>query len=153
MQVINNTTGHNYLNKCLKTVQINNIHDTILSEFLNFLEINFKNYECNINFILEKLNISYDCLNYKTLKFFGMTPKRLLENLRLDYSLFLLQNSTSVIQTSINCGYNSIRSFQKSFKRRFDICPVVVKEYLQDPQQETQLILILIDKLWRKNDV
>lgn len=65
-------------------------------------------------------------------KITGKSPKSYLQDLRLSYSLILLdQSDLTLKQIALNCGFNDYPHFYKSFFKAYEISPTTYKESLK----------------------
>ncbi|MBA2422962.1 MAG: helix-turn-helix transcriptional regulator [Chitinophagales bacterium] len=72
---------------------------------------------------------------FKTI--YGKTPHQYLTRVRIENSKELLQNETSVTETCLNVGFDSISSFTALFKKYTKLCP---SEYQQQFERRKEQI-------------
>ena len=63
----------------------------------------------------------------------GSTFFDYVEQLRFDKAVLLLKHSnTPIAQIAEECGFNSINSFYKAFKRKSTLTPAVVRQQMRE---------------------
>ncbi|OGU12411.1 MAG: hypothetical protein A2X61_04625 [Ignavibacteria bacterium GWB2_35_12] len=135
--------------RCAAQINVDGHCPEKLKKLLITLKDNFLKYECNVDYLHEKLSITPMNLNFLTVKYFKCTPKKLIENLRLEHALISLKkNNYNIIDVANECGYNNIGTFQKAFKRRFKQNFICYKTKLLKSSKKDVLIKNLINELW-----
>ena len=81
------------------------------------------------------LNPSYFC------RFFtaeiGMSPKKYLSELRLNYAMRLLTSTSApVTEVCYACGYTSLSNFLKAFKLRYSMTPKQIRDSHNNPKND-----------------
>jgi len=104
----------------------------INEEELNWLESledviikNLNNDLLNVNFLCKKCSMSESTLQHQLKKLTGLTPKKYIQEHRLNFARELLENKTykTITQISYKSGFKDPNSFARSFKSRFGITP------------------------------
>ncbi len=95
-----------------------------LTKILNYLEENYTNYDLNINDIssVVGLNPQYTLRMFK--ESLGVGLMDYLNSLRIKKSLKeLIHSGKSIIEISIDNGFNDSKSYNRLFKKEFEIAP------------------------------
>lgn len=100
---------------------ISNIHNSIAEKVSNYVMVE-PSAEHNIETIAKVLGVSRSTLNRRLLKE-GTSFKKILVDIRMTYSLTILQKNFSQIETAMAVGYKSRTRFAEQFKKQFGITP------------------------------
>lgn len=88
----------------------------ILFKIFEFVEENF-NKDCSLNRLSEVTGYEYTYLSRLFKQFTGFSYIQYVNMMRLNHAGYLLHNTDiSILECSIECGYNSLRSFNRNFK-------------------------------------
>jgi AraC-like DNA-binding protein len=71
---------------------------------------------------------------FKTI--YGKTPHQYLTRVRIENSKELLQNETSVTETCLNVGFDSISSFTALFKKYTKLCPSEYQQQFESRKEQ-----------------
>ena len=100
--------------------------ETLLSKIFNFIEESYRD-ECALKDLSERLKYDYSYLSRFFKKAVGISYNSYVTNYRLNRVCNLLSTTDkTVLDCAIECGFHSVRSFNRSFKSEFGISP---KEY------------------------
>ena len=100
-----------------------------LKDILDYVNKNFASIH-TINEISERFFISLSTLERLFKKHLSMTPKRYLEDKKLQNACLLLRQNASVTEACFESGFEDYSHFISIFKKRFDITPLQYKKAL-----------------------
>lgn len=100
-----------------------------LKDILDYVNKNFASIH-TINEISEKFFISLSTLERLFKKHLSMTPKRYLEDKKLQNACLLLRQNASVTEACFESGFEDYSHFISIFKKRFDTTPLQYKKAL-----------------------
>ena len=111
----------------------------------NYEDINF-----NVSRLCYYLNTNPSSLREITIRNYGLLPKNLIENMRLEYSLHLLLFDLKIIEIAEQAGYANSRSFRAAFKKRFHVTPVEFRKMLSKFTEDRRVNFVMNCKriLW-----
>ena len=115
---------------------------------LKFLGNGYHRCDFNVNNLLELANYVEDDLNNLTKFYFRHTIFGLIENVRLGYSLSLIDSSESITDIAFKCGYNDSDVYSKAMKRRLGHSPMYFRKLFKEINDKENLLRKLIDELW-----
>lgn len=89
-----------------------------------FIRTHFKE-DITLEIVSEFVGIPYSTLSKQFAKYVGVPFKEFLNNIRLEYSLNLIEYSNeSITDISYYCGFNSLSYFQRVFTKKYNITPL-----------------------------
>ena len=95
----------------------------IISKIFAFLEKNF-NKKCSLETLAKETGYEYTYLSHCFKNFTGISYTKYVRMMRLNYAGVLLgKTKSSVLECAIECGYASLRSFNRNFKSYYGITP------------------------------
>ena len=98
-------------------------HKDLLAKILEFIESNYKE-DCSLECLSVSLGYSYLYLSRYFKKVVRMAFNSYVNIYRLNTACYLLVNSNDkILNVAIECGYKSVRSFNRNFKNHFGISP------------------------------
>ena len=98
--------------------------NSAISQIFTFVEKNF-NKECSLEALAKETGYEYTYLSHCFKDFTGIPYSQYVHMLRLNYAgLLLSQTKISVLECSLECGYNSIRSFNRNFIEHYKTTPL-----------------------------
>ncbi len=104
----------------------NKLNLDFLDKVLDFVEKNYGN-DCSLSKVSSQLGYSYSYISKCFQKSVGISYNSFVNQFRISKSCYLLKNTDlSILECSIECGYNSVYSFMRNFKQ---ICKVTPSEY------------------------
>ncbi|NNE25855.1 MAG: helix-turn-helix transcriptional regulator [Saprospiraceae bacterium] len=110
------------LEKIRRLVYANNVQIDIIKGVRKFIE---NNYQDNLN--LDSLSNNHFVSKHHLLrlfkKYYGITPRQYLTDIRIEKSKEKLKNGMSVTQTCFAVGFESLGSFSSLFKAKTGIAP------------------------------
>ncbi|MGA2298920.1 MAG: AraC family transcriptional regulator [FCB group bacterium] len=118
---------------------------------LIILRNGYHSYDFNVNILLELTNYIESDLNNLIKFYFGHTIIGLIENVRLEKSLPLLDSNESIMDIALKCGYNDADVFSKAMKRRLSHSPMYYRKLFKQTNDKENLLKKLIDELWNNN--
>lgn len=97
--------------------------NNLLTAIFKFVETNF-NKDCSLNQLSKATGHEYTYLSRCFKQFTGISYVQYIHMMRLNYAGYLLHNTdSSILECSLECGYNSLRSFNRNFKAYYGITP------------------------------
>ena len=106
-----------------------NDENNLLTSIFSFVEKNF-NKDCSLSELSKATGREYTYLSRIFKQFTGISYVQYVNMMRLNYAGYLLHNTDlSILECSIECGYNSLRSFNRNFKSYHGVTP---KDYRLD---------------------
>ena len=107
-----------------------------ISKIFTFVEKNF-NKDCSLETLAKETGHEYTYLSHCFKNFTGISYTQYIHMLRLNYAGILLSNTKlSVLECSIECGYNSLRSFNRNFKSYHGTTPLDYRKRCNAPQNK-----------------
>ncbi len=100
-----------------------------LKDILDYINKNFASIH-TINEVSEKFYISISTLERHFKKYLSMTPKRYLEDKKLQNACLLLRQNVSVTDACFESGFDDYSHFITIFKKKFDVTPLKYKKSL-----------------------
>jgi len=105
----------------------------VLQKILTYIEDNYTSDEISLKSLAKIMGYDYQYLSRYINKQFKMTFPTLLNEYRTRYAMYLIENSDKTItEIALNCGYKSIRSFNRNFNQIVKKNP---SEYKSDCQE------------------
>ncbi|MBE6612096.1 MAG: AraC family transcriptional regulator [Ruminococcaceae bacterium] len=97
--------------------------DQLLLRILTYIEENFSG-SCSLRELAQTMSYDYSYLSKYFIRKIGFSFHDYVNERRLSNACYLLTNTErSMLEISQECGYNSLRSFNRNFKERFGISP------------------------------
>lgn len=88
------------------------------------IDDNFEKNNFNVSSTTKLFNVSHPCMWERCSVIFKETPKRLIENRRIEKAKQLLRDyNLKQIQIMMECGYKNLNTFRSVFKRIEGITP------------------------------
>jgi AraC-like DNA-binding protein len=112
------------ISKVLPATEERHVHYKTLNAFLDHLKAN-----CGgtllITDVAREFAFSMDVLERMTRELFGLTPKQILTQLRMERACTLLETTTDSIQAIVtDCGYQDHSAFSRQFKASTHYTPL-----------------------------
>lgn len=102
----------------------------LLFRIFDFVEKNFS-HSCSLEMLAKETAFSYSYLSRYFKNTAGMSFNSYVNKCRINNACYLLKNTDcNVLQCSVDCGYNSLRSFNRNFKEIMGITPLEYREKL-----------------------
>ncbi len=100
------------------------ISDTAIANCIRYIDANFCDSQINIETVCASAFISVSSLQRAFVKYFGMSPKQYLIQLRMNRALeLLMENTLSVKEVSFACGFTDEKYFSRAFKKKYGYPP------------------------------
>jgi len=96
-------------------------------KILDYINKNFASIH-SVNEISEKFFISISTLERHFKQYLSMTPKRYLEDKKLQNACLLLRQNASVTEACFESGFDDYSHFITIFKKKFDVTPLKYKK-------------------------
>ena len=104
------------------------IDNTAVANCVRYIDAHFYNPKVDIETVCDVAFISVSSLQRAFAKYFGMSPKQYLIQLRMNRALELLtENELSVKEISFACGFTDEKYFSRAFKKRYGCSPSQLK--------------------------
>ena len=108
--------------------QKTSISDTSVAAGVRYIDAHFSDPKIDIETVCGVAFISVSSLQRGFAKYFGMSPKQYLIQLRMNRALELLtENKLSVKEISFVCGFTDEKYFSRAFKKRYGCSPSQLK--------------------------
>ena len=108
--------------------QKTSIGDTSVATCVRYIDTHFSDPKIEIETVCGVAFISVSSLQRGFAKYFGMSPKQYLIQLRMNRALELLtENKLSVKEISFVCGFTDEKYFSRAFKKRYGCSPSQLK--------------------------
>ena len=146
--MLNDICKYCKLKTCSGQINVDGHCPSMLKMFLKYLESGIYTNEYKVMNLLGQLSVAHDDINFLTTKYFNSTPKKLIENLKLEKVLVLMENNYTINKIMNECGYSQLRTFQKAFKRRFKQSFLYYKNLISKSKEKDVIIRKLIEGLW-----
>ena len=119
-----------YIEEGMKKYEVSNKNVSLpksLKDILDYINKNFASIH-TVNEITEKFFISISTLERHFKQYLSMTPKRYLEDKKLQNACLLLRQNASVTDACFESGFDDYSHFITIFKKKFDVTPLKYKK-------------------------
>ncbi len=107
------------------------IDETAVANCVRYIDENFSDPKINIEAVCAASFISVSSLQRAFAKYFGMSPKQYLIQLRMNRALELLTESAlSIKELSSACGFTDEKYFSRAFKKKYGYPPSQLEKYM-----------------------
>ena len=107
------------------------IRDTAVANCVRYIDAHFCDPKVDIETVCDVAFISVSSLQRAFAKYFGMSPKQYLIQLRMNRALELLtENELSVKEISFACGFTDEKYFSRAFKKKYGYSPSQLKNHM-----------------------
>ena len=104
-------------------VEKNVADDDLLSRIFKFVETNY-NSDCSLEALSKHMAYHYVYLSKYFKNCTGISFTDYVNRYRISEACYILQNSSNtVLQTAFECGFDSLRSFNRNFKNIMGVTP------------------------------
>ena len=111
--------------------QKTSISDTAVANCVCYMDEHFCDPKLDIETVCGVAFISVSSLQRAFAKYFGMSPKQYLIQLRMNRALELLtENELSVKEISFVCGFTDEKYFSRAFKKKYGCSPSQFRKHL-----------------------
>ncbi len=119
---------------------VSNKDSNIVQQILNRVELDFKG-KLTLNEIALGQHYNPSYLSDQFRKNVGVTFKAYLEEIRIRYSLFLLQHQeASISNIALSSGFSDEKSYYKAIKNKFSLTPLQLRKKYQEQDDGRNLI-------------
>lgn len=95
----------------------------VLYQILLYVEKNYS-FDCTLKTIARHIGYDYAYISKLFAQQMNITFTEYLNNYRISQACYLLKNSNqSIGEIAINCGYNSLRTFHRNFRKITEMTP------------------------------
>ncbi len=102
--------------------------DGLLAEIFQFVEQNY-NKDCSLSALSAHTGYHYVYLSHYFKQCTGLSFTDYVIRYRVNEAIYLLKNTEqTVLQTAYDCGFDSLRSFNRNFKRTTSLTPQEYRE-------------------------
>jgi len=107
------------------------IDNTAVSNCVRYIDAHFCDPKLDIETVCDVAFISVSSLQRAFAKYFGMSPKQYLIQLRMNRALELLtENELSVKEISFACGFTDEKYFSRAFKKKYGYSPSLFRKHM-----------------------
>lgn len=100
----------------------------LLGKIFAFLDNSYKS-ECNLESLAQSLGYNYVYLSRFFKESVGLSFTEYVNRCRISEAQYLLKNTSSnILAIAIDCGFKSLRSFNRNFKKIVGVSPVEYRE-------------------------
>jgi len=119
-----------YIEEGMEKYKVSNTNVSLPKSLKNILDYINKNFASihSVNEISEKFFISISTLERHFKQYLSMTPKRYLEDKKLQNACLLLRQNASVTEACFESGFDDYSHFITIFKKKFDVTPLKYKK-------------------------
>ena len=121
-----------YIEEGMEKYKVSNTNISLpksLKTILDYINKNFASIH-SVNEISEKFFISISTLERHFKQYLSMTPKRYLEDKKLQNACLLLRQNASVTDACFESGFDDYSHFITIFKKKFEVTPLKYKKSL-----------------------
>jgi AraC-like DNA-binding protein len=130
-----------------------NGHEIYNREFIlkninsNCLDPNF-----NVFKLSDNLRYNRSSLSELSVKLFGLSTHKVIENIRLQRALEFFIYNNPVGQVAYHSGYDNARTFRIAFKKRLNMTPISFIKMLADKsiEQKLNIVRTCVKLLWKE---
>ena len=112
-----------------QVIGVNTAPSPLSVKVKNLIDENYQAYP-SIRRIAEKLEVSHEHLSRQFKKDYGISPSNYLHKLRVADATFRLSVGESIVDISLDVGYNDLSRFYKQFRKNTRTSPAVCREML-----------------------
>ena len=110
-------------NERAEYIEQNITKDGLLAKIFKFVEENFRG-DCTLNALATSISYNYVYLSRFFKQCTNISFIDYVNRYRVDEACYLLKNSdSSVLQIAYDCGFDSLRSFNRNFKKIMNLTP------------------------------
>lgn len=107
------------------------IEETVFARCLRYVDDNFCDPSLDIGAVCNEGFISVSTLQRSFVQHLGMSPMQYVIKLRMDKALrLLMENSLSVKEISLRCGFSDEKYFSRAFKKRYGYPPSRLHDHI-----------------------
>ena len=118
--------------KTAKYIDRKNDDKDLLYQIFKFVESNY-NKDCSLISLTDTTGFSYSYLSRYFKRVVGISFNDYVNQYRISNACYLLSNSDcSILQCALECGYNSLRSFNRNFVTRLAVTPNEYRNSLKE---------------------
>ena len=119
-----------YIEEGMEKYKVSNTNVSLPKSLKNILDYINKNFASihTINEVADKFYISISTLERHFKQYLSMTPKRYLEDKKLQNACLLLRQNASVTDACFESGFDDYSHFITIFKKKFDVTPLKYKK-------------------------
>ena len=121
-----------YIEEGMEKYKVSNMNISLpksLKDILDYINKNFASIH-TVNEVSEKFFISISTLERHFKQYLSMTPKRYLEDKKLQNACLLLRQNASVTDACFESGFDDYSHFITIFKKKFEVTPLKYKKSL-----------------------
>ena len=97
--------------------------DDLISRIFRFVENNFS-ADCSLEALSKHTSYHYVYLSKYFKRYTGISYTDYVNRFRISEACYILQNSSqTILQTAYDCGFDSLRSFNRNFKNIMGMSP------------------------------
>ncbi|MGI6773233.1 MAG: AraC family transcriptional regulator [Clostridiales bacterium] len=106
------------------------VDENLRYRLICFIEENYDK-QCTLGTVSKALGYSYEYLSWYFTEKLGVSFVKLLNSYRLSKAVHMLKESNlTVAEIAFGCGFDTIRSFNRNFKSRYNLTPTQYRKAL-----------------------
>ena len=107
------------------------IDNTAVANCVRYIDAHFCDPKVDIETVCDVAFISVSSLQRAFARYFGISPKQYLIQLRMNRALELLtENELSVKEIAFACGFTDEKYFSRAFKKKYGYSPSQLKNHM-----------------------
>ncbi|TAL69606.1 MAG: AraC family transcriptional regulator [Bacteroidetes bacterium] len=146
--MVNNLCKYCIPNICKDNLNLDGRCTDKFKDFLTDLHFYAKYMNYDINSFISTRKFNRDELSQLTIKYFGFTPKIMLDNIRLEIAIKSITENSYSEPTGNSCGFGKKRTFERILKRRFNMTFSQIRRLIVNSKNPEKKRKELIDYLW-----
>ena len=120
-----------FIHYVLTNVKVTSPIEKIVNKIKGQMSAKFNDSELNVTELLNQSGYAEDYIRAQFKRLVGKSPIEYLTELRINHARTLIniyQNSTPLIEISLNCGFDDYRYFSRKFKKVVGVSPNAYKK-------------------------
>lgn len=123
----NDEAVNNFIND-IQCCSLLNLRESFTEKLTRLLTLHLSDITFSVAKLSRLISISERQLQRKVIKSFGLTPKCLIKEVRLNKAIVIIQKThMSITETSLAVGFSSPAYFSFCFKKRYGVTPTFYK--------------------------
>lgn len=114
----------------------------------SLVEAECHNQQFDVNHLMMTLGFSDTYLRELTYKYYGQSPRELIESVRLLRVLTYIDSDIALEVISIKCGFGNYKTFRSAFEKRVGISAAKAREELRKSKNKQMLAEQWKNQIW-----